>query len=281
MAEVRHAIYALDNDFSGYQCLLQLCSKVKDTAHGDRVVVNFEHCTWFRASLCALLGAILSGVEERGGSVLFEGLRDDVEVFFSGSGFGARFGGRTGVSPYKTTIPYREFNTVDTRIFDAHISDELLSRAELSVDSQLINPLRKCLIEAFINAYTHGEGGTAFTCGQLHRKKHIIDFSVVNNGATIQQLVSRYKGQHYSAFDAIEWAVEEGNTTRSGNTPGGFGLSTILEIMYRNGGVARIISGSACWISNETRWEFQDSFEGTVVTLEFRTKNELIGGQLV
>ena len=281
MAEVRHGIDAVDSNFSGYECLLQLCLKLKDIAHGDRVVVNFENCTWFRASLCAVLGAILSRVEERGGSVFFEGLRGDVEAFFSGNGFGARFGGKTGVSAYKTTIPYREFNVADTRIFDGYISHELLSRDELFVTSTLINPLRKCLIEAFINAHTHGAGGTAFTCGQLHRRKNIIDFSVVNNGATIQQLVSNYKWQHYSAFEAIEWAVEEGNTTRSGNTPGGFGLSTILEIMRRNGGLVQIISGSACWISdNRSKLEFQGSFEGTIVNLEFRTKNELSGEQL-
>ena len=115
-------------------------------------------------------------------------------------------------------------------------------------------------------------------CGQLHPNKHVINFSVVNNGATIQQLVSNYKRQHYSAFAAIEWAVEEGNTTRSGNIPGGFGLSTILEIMRRNGGIVQIISGNTCWISDGYEWEFQDSFEGTVVNLEFRTKNKLNGG---
>ena len=276
--EVRHGIDALDSNFSGYQCLLQLCSKVKGTAHGDSVAINFENCTWFRASLCAVLGAILSGVEKRGGSVIFEGLGGDVETFFSGNGFGSRFGGRTGQSPYKTTIPYCEFNTDDMRGFDSYISHELLSRNELFVTNTMINPLRKCLIEAFTNAHTHGEGGRAFTCGQLHPNKHVINFSVVNNGATIQQLVSNYKRQHYSAFEAIEWAVEEGNTTRSGNIPGGFGLSTILEIMRRNGGIVQIISGNTCWVSNGIKWEFQDSFEGTVVNLEFRTKNELNGG---
>jgi len=41
--------------------------------------------------------------------------------------------------------------------------------------------------------------------------------------------------------------VEEGNTTRKGNIPGGLGISLIREFLFRNDGGLEIISCNGYW----------------------------------
>ena len=74
--------------------------------------------------------------------------------------------------------------------------------------------VRECMLEIFINAQAHGDTKNIFSCGQLYPQKGKIDFSIVNLGSTIQKNVSHYRQLEISSIEAIEWAIQEGNTTR-------------------------------------------------------------------
>jgi hypothetical protein len=46
---------------------------------------------------------------------------------------------------------------------------------------------------------------------------------------------------------AIEWALQEGNTTRKGSVPGGLGLKLIREFIAMNKGRIQIVSDRGYW----------------------------------
>ena len=73
---------------------------------------------------------------------------------------------------------------------------------------------------------------------------------------------------------AIEWALQEGNTTRKGNVPGGLGLKLIREFITMNKGRIQIVSDRGYWEfspQGETLTRIDTSFPGTVINIEINT----------
>ena len=135
------------------------------------------------------------------------------------------------------------------------------------------------MLEIFINARIHSGTESIFSCGQFYPQKCKVDFSIVNLGSTIQENVSHYKNLNIPSFDAIEWAIQEGNTTRShkDQIPGGMGLSILLSFIALNGGRVQIVSGDGYWENNQSvpyKNLFANYFDGTIVNIEFNVNDK-------
>jgi hypothetical protein len=85
-----------------------------------------------------------------------------------------------------------------------------------------------------------------------------------------------------SATEAIKWAIKEGNTTKTGNIPGGLGLSLIRKFILLNQGDFQIVSsdgflsetkGHLLTMDLESLNEESMNFMGTIVNLQFNIKD--------
>ena len=107
-------------------------------------------------------------------------------------------------------------------------------------------------------------------------------------GKTIRKNVNDYfgSGSEISGDKAILWAVEEGNTTKKGNIPGGLGLSLIRDFLRLNEGSIQIISSNGYWEEkNGTIFgsAFKNRFLGTIVNFEFNLndkKSYVLGSEI-
>ena len=277
--------YRVQNDFSGYEKFISFYNNTKLLMF-DEIYLDFQNCTWFEANLSSVLGAIVSKLQYDINSVYFNNMPSQIESILSKNTFLSNFGGESKQDTYGTTVPYRKFKTIDQKAFTNYISSELLSLPSLPVMSDALKKkVKECILEIFINAQTHGATQNIFSCGQYYPKKGRVDFSIVNLGSTIQKEVSKYFNQEVQSVPAIQWAIEEGNTTRTGNIPGGIGLSTLLSFIQLNKGKVQIISGDGYWLRNSsgTHFEtFQEYFDGTIVNIEFNvndTNSYILSGE--
>lgn len=96
-------------------------------------------------------------------------------------------------------------------------------------------------------------------------------------GLTIRKNVNDFLKSKINGAKAIEWAVEEGNTTRTGTIPGGLGFSLIRDFLEHNSGSLEILSSDGFWheekkvIVSET---IGARFLGTIVNIKFNLADQ-------
>lgn len=262
----------IENNLNGLSALAQL----EESTRGlflDELKIDFSSANWFEANLCAALGAVLQRTSANLNNVALENMPNGIESIFRKNGFLSHFGGQTRADYYGTTITYSSFARADVKAFHAYLKNQLLGRNDLPKMSDLLKKkIAESILEIFSNATTHGNCAQIFSCGQFFPSKKRIDFSIVNLGTTIYQNVSAFLKTNISASDAIKWALQEGNTTRTGSIPGGLGLSILRQFLKLNQGCVHIYSGRGCWKQSGTTETFSDSahdFGGTMVVVEF------------
>lgn len=104
-------------------------------------------------------------------------------------------------------------------------------------------------------------------------------FTVVDAGETIPYNVERYIEKYGmdKVNNYLDWAIQEGNSTRDSCAPGGIGLSLIKDFISLNKGELHIVSGEDIFEYNSRgeRYRKMDySFPGTIVTLAFNLGDE-------
>lgn len=110
-----------------------------------------------------------------------------------------------------------------------------------------------------------------FACGQFFPKKHRLDFCVADAGIGIRRKIYKELGLRMNSDKAIEWALQEGNTTRKGNIPGGLGLQLIREFIAMNKGRIQIVSDRGYWEfspQGETLTRIDIPFPGAVINID-------------
>lgn len=262
----------IKSNFEGYPPLLDLYHFSKKMIF-DELVLDFSDTSWFDANLLAVLGSILNRAQSDLNDVRLVNLQPQVEKIFSKNHFLSNFGGEKIEDYYGTTIKYKRFKSSEEKLFKVYLDNELLSR---SVLPRMSNALRKkineSIFEIFNNAVIHGGTTDIFSCGQFYPANKRLDFTIVDLGKTIKVNVESFLGKKLSAEDAIQWAIQEGHTTKKGDTPGGLGLSLIRKFLELNKGKIQILSADGYWYQrgeNSHYQLFNKVFDGTIVNLEF------------
>ena len=100
--------------------------------------------------------------------------------------------------------------------------------------------------------------------------------TIVDMGQSIKTNVNSFRKKFnkddLSGSQAIEWALVKGNTTKTGNNPGGLGLDVIFEFIKLNKGKIQIVSADGYWefIRGKTEAKlFDNDFPGTIANIEF------------
>jgi len=227
------------------------------------------------ANLCALMGALFEMLEEKNNKIHIININRHVETILRKNEFLLSFGYDKLEDNYDTSLTYRKFTPIDDIGFNNYIQKELLTKSGFPSHSYLLGKeIVRNIFEIYENARTHGECEFIHTCGQFFPKHpdKPLHFTIVDKGINIKQNVSNFHNEDLDAGDAIKWAMIKGNTTKTGNTSGGLGLSVIFEFIKLNKGKIQVISSDGFY-------EFKNGvvethklggvFDGTIVNFNF------------
>ena len=252
----------------------------------DQREIDIHIDQWFNANMCAVLGAIINQLKDKGLTVsVTPGPASEI---FSKNGFVKIIDSSAEILPdtHGTTIPYREYRakSKEDKKFAGDINDiwSLCMKEFNFTDETLKISFLESLSEIFTNSKTHSGSDKIYTCGQYYPTKQIIEFTIADSGIGIQSSVNSYlkkmNQEQLIASDAIEWALQEGNTTMdTADTPGGLGLSVLFDFMQENGGKMQIVANDGYWClenKNITKWNLDEAFKGTIVNIAIHMKDE-------
>lgn len=259
-------------DYGGLQELIGFF-KSTASAFAEDIEVDFSSTAWFDANLTALLGAFLDQLKNGLNEPHLSGLSVALKTILSKNHFLGSFDSSKPTPDWNaTTINYRRFNSDDTNAFKAYLDGELFSRSDLpTISAPLKKRISESILELFVNASTHAGSDFVYSAGQFYPKKGRLDLSVVNLGRSIQANVESFLKKKIGGVESIEWAVQEGHTTRTGNIPGGLGLSTLREFLKLNKGKLQFASGYGYWCETAGKKftkTFGNRLRGTFVNLE-------------
>jgi hypothetical protein len=233
---------------------------------------------WCDGHLCAPLGALLYAASQNLNSLDFtDEVGSKVLEVWAKNGFWRHFGGVDMSDTFDTTLAFERFDGADEKRFVSYVQGELMPKELPDMTDRAKYRFRHSIQEVFNNAVSHSRTPHGiFCCGQRYPTRDRLSFAVTDLGVGFRQNVEEYSGRPWDAVASIEWALQEGNTTRRGPVPGGMGLSWLLEFMQSNGGELQIVSHEGYWmwrngrtITNTLRYPFP----GTVAILHINTQD--------
>lgn len=274
-----HIPNKLTSDQEGYEFLCYLSLKTY-LVKNEEITFDFSKNTYFEANLCSPFGALLEFLKERANSIIFKDLQQCVAAQFRKNGFYEIINpGFVSNDSLATIMEFKKFTLEDISSFQDYINDRLLAQDGFPILSNLLKKkINSSILEIFNNCHSHGNCEFVYTCGEYSPDDSILRFAISDMGKTIRKNVNDYfkSGSDMSGEKAIVWAVEPGNTTKSGLIPGGLGLHLIRDFLRLNGGSMQIISSNGYWEEKKGitfATTFKNRFLGTIVNFEFNLKD--------
>lgn len=263
------------SDINGYTYFGNLLNSISDFEN-ENINIDFSDCIWFEANLSAVLGSIISQLEFKGNKVKLINIREEQKSILCRNSFLGNYGHELQQDERGTTVSYNQFKITDEKLIKTYIGKELLDKKDMPVISPTLRTeIIRSIFEIYSNAITHGACDYVFSCGQYYPGKTppYMYFTIVDIGKTIKQNVSQFvKNSSLPGNEAIEWAIKEGHTTKTGPHPGGLGLSLILEFITKNNGKIQIVSADGYWELNKGQISssiIKNELSGTIVNLAF------------
>lgn len=265
------------SEYEGFARLIEIDAKMK-RSFAQKIEIDMEQVSWFDANMCAPFGAILYAVSRRLNTVALSNISSSVEKILSKNRFLSHYGREIKPDTYGTTIEYKRFEPKDNRYFNSYIEKYLIGKGIPQMTPGLLKKFRESIFEIFSNAVIHSDTKQGiFSCGQFFPGKHRLDFSIADLGIGIRQNVKKKVGVDLKAEQAIVWALEGQNTTKTGSIPGGLGLKLLRDFILMNEGRIQIISDMGYWElsgKKEDTKAFSQPFPGTIVNIEINTRDK-------
>jgi hypothetical protein len=264
----------IKSEFKGYEYIITWINKFKNV-HDTEITFDFSNVEFLEANLCALIGAVFEILTSQRNTIYVKNFNRKVETILRKNGFLIDFGYEKIIDHYATSLSYRKFTPHDDVGFNSYIKSELLNKTQFPKHSdKLGKEITRNIFEIYENARTHGKCEFIHTCGQFYPKNpdKPLHFTIVDKGINIKQNVSNYFNKEYDAAEAIAWAMVKGNTTKTGNTSGGLGLSVIFEFIKLNRGKIQVISSNGFYEFKNGSVEkklLSEVFDGTIVNIKF------------
>lgn len=262
------------SDDVGFTRLTAIVDRVRH-ARFDIIDIDMSRVSWFDANMCAPFGAILYKASRAPNTVTLSHVQPKVEAILSKNKFLQNYGRKARIDTYGTTIEYIRLDPEDDRYFGSYIESNLIGKGLPRMSRGLKKKFMETIFEIFSNAAVHSRTRLGiFSCGQFFPTKERLDFSIADLGVGICKNVNQKTGQNLTPQQAILWAVQARNTTKSGPIPGGLGLKLLTEFVSMNGGRIQIVSDSGYWEltgGRPTTKTLPAPFPGTVVNIEINT----------
>jgi hypothetical protein len=271
----------IQSDFEGFSHLIRLYHTAKASPEVE-INFSFGNTWWFEANLSAVLGAIFELLVDEGKKIVVSSIKPKIMDVLKRNCFMGEFGETINPGSQNTIISYKKFNPAADDAFMNYIKIELLSKPDFPKHSRLLGKkINESIFELYENARTHGRCKQIHTCGQYYPNKtpKRLDITIVDMGKTIKANVNEFLNVNLTGAEAIEWALEYGHTTKTGNISGGLGLDIIQEFIKLNNGKIQIISSEGYWEfrRGETKkMLFDNFFPGTIANLEFNLDDQSV-----
>lgn len=228
----------------GHQKLIALfnqCREYFDTS----ITVCFRDLTWIDANMAALLQAIVRKLEKENNLELVADLDESTQQFRVLFGNGLFESDVSHLLNTGTSIRLKEFYTKDNDDFVKYIENDFIDFPNLSLNETSKETIIQSLIEVFTNYEIHAKAHyPIFLCGQYYPTKRILKFTIVDLGIGFLKPIQAQVEIIDTYAKAIDWALVEGNTTKT-DAPGGLGLCELRSSMEENNGSLEIVSGNA------------------------------------
>ncbi len=266
----------LKSDAKGYLFLSKFAAESLLLSKYE-VEINFSNCNLIEGNLCAILGNILESLIERGNNITITNIKSVVLRSLASNGFLDNFNFKYNTPKYHTnSIRFKKFNLDDETQAKVFFDTELFGQDGMpQMSSEAKKAILRNIFEVCINAITHAGCKFVYCCGQFFKGNNNprATITFVDLGKTITANVNNHLKTILSGGEAINWALEEGNTTKDGTEPGGLGLKLLQDLIFYNKGKLQIVSGSGfVEIENKVinNIELEYDFPGTIVTIELK-----------
>lgn len=262
-------LYNVSDNFDGFKKLISLFGAFHSYLFEN---IDIHLSRFFCANMSAPLGAILDLLSTQNNITITAENR--IQEILQKNNFLSYYGYPSAWDSNRTTIQYIRFKRSESDAFAQYLNDQLLNRPELpQFTPKAKMAIAQVILEIFTNAVLHTKTNYIYTCGQFFPNKHCIDFSIVDTGLGIRNTVNSGTGWNLNAVKAIEWALIDGNTTKTG-VPGGYGLTILQNFLHLNKGSLQIISNDGYYKdenNKQTSCFFDGEFPGTVLNLQIKT----------
>ncbi len=277
---MRIQVDTLNQDAESHDRLFRLWS---DAGGGDEdVEFDFTSCGFLKQNAVAFLGGLARLIEYRGRRAEFDWdtLDEAVGANLAQNGFMEAFGGPrqawTGNS-----IPFRHDLEQDPHDFADYLSRLWLGRGWVNVSSSLASRIIGNMSEIYLNAFEHGQSQVGvFVCGQHFPKNQRLNLSIVDFGVGIPSNVRLFKAHEFrpeqlTASKCMEWAFQEGTSTKQGQSdePRGLGLDLLKDFVRLNKGWLEMFSHEGYAVVTDGKIQFTERtkfFEGTLVNISLK-----------
>ncbi len=229
--------------------------------------------------MAAPLSAALERVKSQENIVEIVGLRSNVKTILCKNRFLCEYGFRRISDNNKTALPYTCFDLTQSKGFWNYLSAHL-DRDEMPIMSnELEKKFRQSILEMFQNCVMHSSATSGvFVCGQFYPHDKRLKLTISDGGIGIRTSARKVPtNKMISSVDAIKWALKEGNTSKSGSEPGGFGLKLLQEFVELNKGKVQVVSRYGYYEFDGSHAKFEKmtgDLQGTTVNLEINTDDK-------
>jgi len=271
-------IGTIRSDSNGFNTIADIAVKTKELFL-DSVELDFSCCDFFEANMAAPLYVVIVRTRDELNDVLISNLPSDVSTILRKNKFLRVFNQEDLMDANQTTLPFKIFKLNAGEQFNDYLTLYMQNRGIPKMSDALTKRFRQSLFEIFLNATFHSRSESGiFVCGQFYPQKHRIDFTIADAGIGIRENVRKYTGKlKLNSCKAIEWAMTEGNTTKTGNQPGGLGLKLIKDFIQMNNGKIQIVSRFGFYefsANGELIHKMDNDFPGTCINIEINTEDK-------
>ncbi|MGE0468171.1 MAG: ATP-binding protein [Nitrospira sp.] len=269
-----HYLPTIHSDKEGFERLASLAADT-EKLYADRLEVDFSKCGFFDANMAASLAAVLARISDNLNAVELVKVPSAIERVLRKNGFLLAYGYSAIDDVNQTTLPFQRIQISDKGRFADYLKQHLKGKGIPRMTDGLGKVFKQSIFEVFQNAVIHSNSRLGiFVCGQFYPQVQRLDLTIADAGIGIRTNVRRYLGTNVSSVEAIRWALQGGNTTKTGSQPGGVGLKVLKDFIALNEGKIHLASRLGFYEycnEKETFEKLGADFKGTVVNLEINT----------
>ena len=268
-------VNTIKSNRAGFNAIARIAEETSALSF-DSVVLDFSRCSFFDANMAAPLYSVISRLRDELNSVSVVNIPSDIKEILQKNHFLTIFNIGDLQDTNQTTIPFKIFKLQAGEQFSDYLDRYMNGRGIPTMSAALTKRFRQSLLEIFQNAAIHSRSGAGvFTCGQFFPQKHRLDFTIADAGVGIRENVRRYtRIAKMDSCKAIQWALVEGHTTKTGKQPGGLGLKLLKDFIRMNTGKLQIVSRFGYYefsAQEESTIKIEHDFPGTCVNIEINT----------
>lgn len=265
------------SDYDGFNNIAHIAEQTHEVLF-DSVELDFSFCGFLDANMAAPLYAVVSRIRDELNDVSLINLNPSLETILRKNHFLTKFQKASLADTNHTTVPFKTFKLQAGEQFFEYLESYMHGKGIPAMSEGLTKRFRQSLFEIFQNAAIHSKSESGiFTCGQFFPQMHRLDFTIADAGVGIRDNVRKYTGNSkMSSCAAIKWALTEGNTTKTGDQPGGLGLKLLKDFIRMNKGKLQIVSRYGFYqfsASEENSLKLDHDFPGACINIEINTQD--------